>query len=149
MPKRIPEQELDAILAVVAAHPEGVRVSAIRERLPYKLQPRTLQRRFALLGGPEAADRRTGEPRAVAIACPSPQLASQWLVLIRRRSAIAEARGEVQVPLSPEAEAVKQAIRAPIQERQPVGYQRAFLDDYRPNITYYLPDGDAPTPIQI
>ena len=49
MPKRIPEQELDAILAVVAAHPEGVRVSTIREGLPYQMPPRMLQRRLALL----------------------------------------------------------------------------------------------------
>ena len=49
MPKRIPEQELDAIRTVVAAHPEGVRVSAIRDGLPYELPPRMLQRRLALL----------------------------------------------------------------------------------------------------
>jgi hypothetical protein len=35
--------------------------------------------------------------------------------------------------------AIKQAVRAPIQDRQPVGYQRDFLDDYRPNVTWYLP----------
>jgi uncharacterized protein len=49
MPKRIPEQELDAILTVVAAHLEGVQVSAIRQGLPYTLPPRMLQRRLALL----------------------------------------------------------------------------------------------------
>ena len=54
-------------------------------------------------------------------------------------SAIAEARGADYVPISPAAEAVRQAIRAPLQQRRPVGYQRAFLDDYRPNVTYYLP----------
>jgi hypothetical protein len=42
MPKRVPEQELDAILAVVAAHPEDVQVGTIREGLPYDLPPRTL-----------------------------------------------------------------------------------------------------------
>ncbi len=49
------------------------------------------------------------------------------------------ARVEVYPPISPEAEAIKQAVREPIQHRRPVGYQRAFLDDYRPNVTYYLP----------
>jgi hypothetical protein len=47
------------------------------------------------------------------------------------------ARVEVYPPISPEAEAIKQAVREPIQHRRPVGYQRAFLDDYRPNVTYY------------
>jgi len=42
-------------------------------------------------------------------------------------------------PISPESEAIKQAVSAPIHQRQPVGYRRAFLDDYRPNETSYLP----------
>jgi len=46
---------------------------------------------------------------------------------------------EVYPPISPEAAAIKQAVREPIQNRDPVGYKRAFLDDYRPNGTFYLP----------
>ena len=135
MPKRIPEQELDAILTVVAAHPEGVQVSAIREGLPYELPPRMLQRRLALLVEQKrliAEGQRKGRRHRV----PVTTIGKGNLVA---GSATVEPRGEVYVPLSPEAEAVKQAIRAPIQKRQPVGYQRAFLDDYRPNVTYYLP----------
>jgi len=33
---------------------------------------------------------------------------------------------------------IKQAIRGPIQARSPVGYNRVFLDAYRPNKTFYL-----------
>jgi hypothetical protein len=95
MPKQIPDQELDAILAVVAAHPEGVRVSTIRKGLPYELPPRMLQRRLALL-----AD---------------------------QHRLTAEGRGK------------GRRYRAPIQHRRPVGYRRDFLDNYRPNVTYYLP----------
>ena len=86
MPRRIPGQELDTI---VAAHPEDVPVGSTEN--------------------PIAGD------------------------------ANVEARGEGTVPISPEAEAVKRAIRAPIHQRQPVGYRRDFLDDYRPNETSYLP----------
>ena len=135
MPKRIPEQELDAILTVVAAHPEGVQVSAIREGLPYELPPRMLQRRLALLAEQKrliAKGQRKGRRYRVPVT-----ITGKGNLVAG--SAIVEARGEVYVPISPEAEAVKQAIRAPIQKRQPVGYQRAFLDDYRPNVTYYLP----------
>ena len=135
MPKRIPEQELDAILTVVAAHPEGVQVSAIREGLPYELPPRMLQRRLALLAEQKrliAAGQRKGRRYRVPVT-----ITGKGNLVAG--SAIVEAHGEVYVPISPEAEAVKQAIRAPIQKRQPVGYQRAFLDDYRPNVTYYLP----------
>lgn len=49
-----------------------------------------------------------------------------------------EAQGEIYVPLSPEAEAIKRAIREPVQNRRPVGYNREFLDAYRPNGTFYL-----------
>ncbi len=133
MPKRISEQELDAILTAVAAYPEGVQVGAIRERLPYELPPRTLQRRLALLVEQKwliAEGQRKGRRYRVPVTGIGSSVTG---------SAIAEARGEVYVPLSPEAEAVRQEIRAPIQQRRPVGYQRAFLDDYRRNATYYLP----------
>ena len=34
---------------------------------------------------------------------------------------------------------IRDAVRQPVQVRHPVGYNRAFLDDYRPNETFYLP----------
>ena len=134
MPKRVPEQELDAILAVVAAHPESVQISAIREGLPYELPPRMLQRRLALLVEQKRLSAQ-GQGRGRRYRVSLTTTGEHNLVV----GSQVEPRDEVYVPLSPEAEAVKQAIRAPIQQRQPVGYQRAFLDDYRPNVTYYLP----------
>ena len=134
MPKRIPDQELDAILNVVAPSPEGVRVSAIREGLPYELPPRTLQRRLALLVEQKrliAEGRAKGRRYRIPVSITSKGSSVT-------STQIAEARGEFYVPISPEAEALKQAIRAPIQRRQPTGYRRAFLDDYRPNVTYFL-----------
>ncbi|MGB5252356.1 MAG: Fic family protein [Sedimenticolaceae bacterium] len=135
MPKRVPEQELDAILAVVAAHPEGVSVSTIRAGLPSDMPPRTLQRRLALLVEQKRliADGR-GKGRRYRV--PVTMTGQGHLVA---GSATVAARGEVYVPISPEAEAIKQAVRAPLQNRRPVGYQRDFLDDYRPNETHYLP----------
>lgn len=133
MPKRVPEQELDAILAVVAAHPEAVPVGAVREGLPYSMPPRTLQRRLALLVEQKrliAEGQRKGRRYRVPVTGQA-----VWV----QGSGILKASGEAYVPISPEAQAIRQAIRAPIQERRPVGYQRGFLDDYRPNVTHYLP----------
>jgi hypothetical protein len=135
MPKRIPEQELEAILAIVAAHRDGVQVRTIREGLPYELPPRMLQRRLALLVEQKrlvAEGRGKGRRYRTTVA-----IAGEGR--LSADSARLEARGEVYVPISSEGEATKQAVRAPIQNRQPVGYQRAFLDDYQPNVTFYLP----------
>ena len=151
MPKRIPEQELETILAVVAAHPGGVPVRAIREGLPYELPPRMLQRRIALL---VEQKRLVAEGRGKGRRYRAPVTITSLIA----GSATVEGRGEGYVPISSEAEAIKRAVRAPIQQRQPVGYRRDFLDDYRPNLTYYLqaetrqrllemgrpPDGDRP-----
>jgi hypothetical protein len=135
MPKRIPEQELNAILAVMAAHPDGVPVRTIREGLPYELPTRMLQRRLALL---------VEQNRLVAVGRGKGRRYRAPVVItgqghVTAGGATVEARGEVYVPVSPEAQDIKQAVRAPIQNRQPVGYQRAFLDDYQPNVTFYLP----------
>ena len=136
MPKQIPEQELKSILAIVAAHPDGIPIRIIRGGLAYEMPPRMLQRRLALLveqGRLLAEGRGKGRryrlPRdSVVLRVEPGQLAIQGH----------PAQVEVYPTVSPEAEAIKQAVRAPIQNRQPVGYQRAFLDDYRPNVTYYL-----------
>lgn len=135
MPKRVPKQELDAILAVVAVHPDGVQVGAIREGLPYDLPPRMLQRRLALL---------LEQKRLIAEGRGKGRRYRALVTITGKGSPIAgsatvEGHGEVYVPISSEAEAIKRAVRAPIQQRQPVGYRRDFLDDYRPNLTYYLP----------
>lgn len=38
------------------------------------------------------------------------------------------------------AENVKRQLQKPVSERMPVGYQREFLESYRPNETFYLPE---------
>jgi len=47
--------------------------------------------------------------------------------------------GEVYPPLSPEAESIRKRLAEPLGLREPVSYQRSFLDAYRPNETFYLP----------
>jgi fido (protein-threonine AMPylation protein) len=42
--------------------------------------------------------------------------------------------------LSESVEALRTKLRHPVSERTPVGYQRAFLDSYQPNRTFYLPE---------
>ncbi|MBF0623558.1 MAG: hypothetical protein HQL82_02000 [Magnetococcales bacterium] len=42
------------------------------------------------------------------------------------------------MPLSSAGLAIRDLIRRPTEARKPVGYDRGFLDDYRPNVSFYL-----------
>ncbi|MEO0425068.1 MAG: Fic family protein [Pseudomonadota bacterium] len=137
MPKQIPSEELSAIFAIVAAHPEGMPVSRIRAQLPHGMANRTLQRRLALLVQQQRlVAEGNSRGRRYRVASPS---VSGGATLTDGRSDTIRAPGEVYVPLSPEGEQIRETVRAPIQHRSPVGYQRDFLEDYHPNETYYLP----------
>ena len=136
MPKKIPEQELEAIIAIVSAHPDGVPVKTIRDGLEFDLPPRTLQRRLALL---VEQKRLTVEGRGKGSRyLQYPQPVTLHIHSAHHAHRVGNVELEVYVPVSPEGEAIKLAVREPIQNRNPVGYNRAFLDEYRPNDTFYL-----------
>ena len=135
MPKRIPEKELDAIVAVVAAQPAAVPVSVILNALSAELEKRTLQRRLALLVEQKRLIAE-GEGKGRRYRAPVAGIAA---VTRAAGNETTEARSELYVPLSAEGEEIRRAVRAPIQRRQPAGYRREFLDDYRSNVTFYLP----------
>jgi len=135
MPKQISQQELESILAIVADHPDGVAIRDIRKGLAKAMPPRMLQRRLALLAEQQrlvaegqGKGRRYRLPRNHVI-----HTEPGKIELKGHRVVV-----EVYPSVSSEGEDIKQAVRAPVQQRQPVGYQRDFLDDYRPNVTYYL-----------
>ncbi len=134
MPKLVPREELNAVLQAVGRFPAGASVEEIAGALTIQLPHRTLQRRLALLAewGRIAVE---GRGRGTRYRLPVPV----GVAPVARAPQEAVVRGEVYIPIGPEAEAVKQAVRKPIQERRPVGYNRAFLDAYRPNKTFYLP----------
>jgi hypothetical protein len=49
-----------------------------------------------------------------------------------------EDQGTLFVPLSKRGAAIQEHVRKPERARKPVGYDRDFLDSYRPNATAYL-----------
>ena len=125
MPKRVPEEELDAIVRVAAAYPHSVRAGAIRDQLPHEMPARMLQRRLALL---VKQKRLVAEGRAKGRRYRVPS-----------HDAVTPSEKEIYPDVSSEAKAIRGKVRAPIQQRTPVGYRRTFLDAYQPNITHYLP----------
>ena len=131
MARLLPEQELKAIEAVVAAHPEGIVIQHIQDELEGDIARRTLQYRLKHLVE-EGRLVREGERRWVRYQLP---------VTAERQARSPETSEERltgEAPLSKQAAKVQAHVRKPLQARKPVGYQRAFLDAYRPNDTAYL-----------
>ncbi|MFK4874966.1 Fic family protein [Novosphingobium sp. ZW T3_23] len=123
MARPIPEGDLAAIEAAVAQHPSGASTAQITEVLAAPGARRTLQYRLRALVDAGRL-RLAGDGRA----------ARYHLV----GDAVAEPDAADIVPMSPEGKAVLAYVRQPVAARLPVGYDRGFLDGYRPNETYYL-----------
>jgi Fic family protein len=131
MPKKISEQELEAIVAIVATYPEGVQVSAIRDRLRFNLPPRMLQRRLSLLADQGRIDiRGTGKGTRYFPKTPPP---------VQVKTASVPQTTSRDIKLSREGEDIRKDVNRPVSVRRPVGYQTVFLDSYQPNVTAYLP----------
>lgn len=126
MAKKIPQIELDDILKIVAQYSTGVSVEEIQSGLAKPVPRRTLQYRIARL----VENGRllpVGSGRARGYKLPTDLVLNAPL-----------APDKFYIPISIQAEALKQAVRQPIQNRQPVGYHPEFLAQYRPNETFYL-----------
>jgi len=133
MPKNIPENELYAIEQLVAATPTGCSIKDIYQKLPFQMSRRTLQRRLALL----VKKKRlvvVGKGRASRYRLPDVSGVGH----VQKPAPKIPAHGQVYIPISSEGEDCKKAISQPIQYRTPVGYNRKFLELYRPNKTSYL-----------
>lgn len=133
MPKQVPQDDFDAILRVVARSPDGTSVEEIGAMLEHELPRRTLQRRLALL---VEQKRLSVQGRGRGSRYRLPVAAGEAHVVLPALRV--EGHGEAYVPTSPEGEVIKRTVREPMQNRRPVGYNRAFLDAYRPNETFYL-----------
>lgn len=117
----------EAIVAAVAAVPGGLGIEALQARFP-GVPRRSLQRWLADLAGEgrllaegNARARRYRAASGVRVAEPAP------------------APTEPAIPLSPAGRKILADVGRPLAQRRPVGYRRAMLDDYQPNLTYFLP----------
>ncbi|MGB3386455.1 MAG: Fic family protein, partial [Pseudaminobacter sp.] len=121
--------DLTAIEDVVRARPEGITLGQIAAALTIDIPRRTLQYHLKSLTDSGRLVRR-GEKRGARYYPPS---------------AVPAANGdgeEPTVPLSGGGKEVLAYVRQPVERRQPVGYDRSFLDSYRPNVTAWLDDNE-------
>ena len=123
MARPIPEGDLAAIEAAVAQHRGGASAAQIAESLAAPGARRTLQYRLRALVDAGRL-RLAGDGRAARY-----HLVSQI---------ITEPNAAGIVPMSAEGKAVLAYVRQAVTARRPVGYDRSFLDGYRPNETHYL-----------
>ena len=128
------QQEIDDLVARIAATPNGIGIDGLLRAPDNTLQRRSLQRRLALLVA-QGRIQTVGEARAVRYRLAPQSINASMTLPVPTVSATAEAY----VPTSPEGEAIKALIRQPRQLRPPVGYKLDFLEQYHPNHTAYLP----------
>jgi len=136
MPKPIPENELQAIVEAVRRHPDGATAQQIARELGDGLPLRTLQYRLKyLLDSGRLA--RQGQGRWAIYRLPVTGRAD-----LAAGPAEVQGRGEVTVPLSEEGAQIRAYLGEPPGARKPAGYNRAFLDSYRPNVSFYLSESE-------
>lgn len=133
MVRRILEEELQAIEEAVRAHPEGATAQQIADALESAPPRRTLQYRLKSLVDSSRLVME-GEGRWARYRVPRTEAAAG----VAAGRAEATAKGEALLPLSMPAAEIQDYVRRRLEARKPVGYDRAFLDSYRPNDTFYL-----------
>lgn len=129
MAKRIPEEALAAVEQIIKARPDGASLADIIDAVKPSVPRRTLQYRLKYLVD-EGRLVKEGEGRGARYRIPSAVTAAS--------AATAPAEGEEVVPLSIASIEIRRYLSQPVVARKPVGYNREFLDSYRPNVSAYL-----------
>ena len=140
MPKRIPEESLTTVLRVVEGFPDGAGLSDIAEALEPKLAPRTLQYRLRYLVEAGRLIKQGEGRRWTKYRLPAAAEEETRAVVPEKPAAVPDAaeKTEEAVPLTAASKEIRAYLSQPVNARKPVGYNRKFLDSYRPNETFYL-----------
>jgi Fic family protein len=127
--------ELNSVLNLVRKSGTGLRRSEIEEALS-GVRPRTLQYWLKALVDDQRLRLEGKGP------------AARYWTAEKSNSTSGEAVSSIQasdekletetLPLSEESKKIQSYVQRPAALRKPTGYDRAFLDDYHPNATFYL-----------
>ncbi len=133
MAKRIPEAELQAIEEAVRRHPGPITAQEIARDLEADIPHRTLQYRLKHLTDNKRLVKE-GEGRWVKYLIPAAETAGESIA----DQAHDGAQVGTLLPISRNGISIQEYVRQPPEARKPVGYNRGFLDTYRPNVSSYL-----------
>ncbi|HAS82370.1 MAG TPA: cell filamentation protein Fic [Verrucomicrobia bacterium] len=131
MPKKLTDIYFASLAELIGRFPQGACIRDLIAAIDEPLPQRTLQDHLARLVKQHRVT-ISGKGVARRYHLPEPQTTS----ILR------ESHAELQIdsiPLSAAAKFIRESVSRPLSQRKPVGYNRAFLDDYIPNETYYLP----------
>lgn len=131
MANQIPEETLAAIEDAVRRNPNGVSAPEILRALATPVPPRTLQYRLKHLVTRNRLI-MDGEGRWARYRLPDAAI----------DAAAREEADEPVIPLSEAGTAIRDYVSRAPEARKPVGYDREFLDRYRPNTSFYLTEQD-------
>jgi fido (protein-threonine AMPylation protein) len=134
MVRKLAEEDLTAIEEIVrSAGRDGIAAPQIAEALVAPPPWRTLQYRLKRLVD---AGRlvREGDGRWAKYRLPEINADAR----LDEASDDLRATGRLGVAPSKAGAEIRNHVRLPVGARRPVGYNRAFLDDYRPNVSFYL-----------
>ena len=135
MARRVQEDDLQAIEAAVRRQPEGMTAQQINNALKSPPPYRTLQYRLKSL---VESKRLIMEGAGRSVRYRVPQVVSLVPEPVVMEISMSDARVEVLPPMSDSGTGIREQVRRPVEARDPVGYDRDFLDRYRPNETFYL-----------
>ena len=128
---QIPEEALAAIEDIVRHHSNGVSAPEILRSLATPIPPRTLQYRLKHL-----------VTRNRLIMDGDGRWARYRLSDAAVDGMAQQDTNEPVIPLSEAGKSIRNYVRHATEARKPVGYDRKFLDLYRPNVSFYLTKQD-------
>ena len=134
MPKRLGEEDLASVVDIVRQSTGGARRSDIAKALKTVPQ-RTLQYWLKSL---VEDGRLTQEGKGPAARYLLPAVIEEQKETPAPQARAEQEKPEVVVPLSTESEKICEYLQQPSGARKAVGYNRLFLDGYRPNTSFYL-----------
>lgn len=138
MPKKLPNDLKERLEFEIRRHPNGITAAALVRTFANDASPRSLKRRLARLVRLQRVSVH-GRGRNTHY---RPAIHGQ--ATATSADDVPQATGEVEsyVPMSEVGAILRESVRRPTTQRRPVGYDRALLDNYRPNETFYLSDVD-------
>jgi hypothetical protein len=138
MSRIVPVEELNLIERVISEYPDGLGISALEKALVNHLpniNRRTLQRRLKRL---QVDKRIITEGESIALVYKRAPNVINLKAKIDVKTKTSDVKIEMYIPVSQEGSVIRDLVRQPLIQRKPIGYQRSFLEEYEPGVTFYL-----------